>query len=186
MPVNPNNENTYAVHNAEVEEIFKEFFNDKKDFDFTIFRPCMILGARIDNFSCEFAGKSPFIPTIAGHNPEIQFVHEKDVLEAFIYGIKNRLDGIYNLTGKGTITMKDFCRIFKKPFLPLNFHILRTIHKILWTLRMPSVSFGPEWLSFFRYSCIATSDKFTGINPGFPKYSTREALETYMETRSCK
>ena len=183
QPLNPNPDNLYAVHKKEVEDIFLKFSSEHQEITVTIFRPCMTLGPHMDNLVCQLALKLPKIITVKNHNPLLQFAHEDDVAEAFIFAIKNDVPGIFNLVSKGTITMERFCEIYNKDHIQLSFGLLYKLHSILWALRFPYVTFPPGWLHFLRYSCIASGEKFENEYSFLPSFSTEDALKSYIEAR---
>ncbi len=183
QPMRPNPENLYGVHKALVETILTKFLLSHPDIKATVFRPCMILGPNMDNFSCQMARKLPRIITVAGQSPTLQFVHEDDVVGALHRAIINDMPGTYNLAGSGTITMDDFCRMFRKKSFPIPFRLLHAVHSVLWKLRFPGVNFNPGWLSIMRYSCIVGGEKLKNAHGLTPAYTTAEALQSYIDAK---
>lgn len=183
-PLKPNPDNEYAVHKTEVEALVAAFRQRHPEVCVTVFRPCMILGPHMDNLICKMACLLPCIITAKSYDPLLQFVHEDDVVAAFIMAIFKDLPGIFNLVGSGTINMKEFCSIFNKNSLAVPFPLLYNIHSFLWTIRFPLITFSAGWLHFFRYACIASGEKIKKEHCFYPAFSSGSALQSYVAART--
>ncbi len=185
-PLRPNEDNIYAVHKTRVEALLAEIGERHKNITISIFRPCMILGPHMDNFSCRMARSLSRIITIKNHNPLLQFVHEDDVAEAFLHAVRADMPGTFNLVGSGTVDMRRFCELFDKPCVQIPYGPLYALAKLLWTMRVPGFGFSPGWLSILRYSCIASGKKLSDMYSFEPSYSTLETLQSYIQEHAAQ
>ncbi|MCP4714004.1 MAG: NAD-dependent epimerase/dehydratase family protein [Deltaproteobacteria bacterium] len=182
-PRRPNPDNAYAVHKVEVEDLFFRLAGEKKEVTVTVFRPCMILGPHMDNLISRCAWQAPQIAGVIGYNPQLQFVHEDDVVNAFSAAILQEMPGTYNLAGSGTITFDRFCVLFRKRCIRLPFRLLYMLFSLGWVLRLPVVMFSPGWLYFLKDVLIVGTDRIQQEYGFSPQYSTEAALESYLAAR---
>jgi len=184
QPFRPNPDNHYGVHKTEVEGLLREFAETHHDVTVTVFRPCMFLGPNVDNLICQLAVKLPTLIKIKNHNPLLQFVHEEDVVGAIALALQRDMPGAFNLVGKGTVTMEEFCAAFGKGRIELNYRLLYTGHNLLWKLRFPLITFNPGWLNYLHYSSIASGEKLEAAHGFAPSFTTERALRSYVEERT--
>jgi UDP-glucose 4-epimerase len=180
-PVRPNAANLYAVHKARAEELFSEHRRRFPATVLTVLRPCMILGPHMDNAACRTARALWRIPVPAGCNPALQFVHEDDVIDILARCITVDMPGTFNVVGRGTLDLETFCRLFNKKPLRLWLPLLRSLHRLCWTLRMPGLAFGPDWLDIMRHACIASGARLEREHGWTAAHSSAETLRSHLE-----
>src|SRR5918911_323527 len=61
----------------------------------------------------------PLVPTYLGFDPRLQFVHERDALDAFVAAVKNPVRGAVNVAAPGTIGLTRMVRMAGKLTLPI-------------------------------------------------------------------
>src|ERR671933_667773 len=61
----------------------------------------------------------PVVPTYLGFDPRLQFVHERDALEAFIAAVKSPVRGAVNVAAPGTIGLTRMIRMAGKMSVPI-------------------------------------------------------------------
>ncbi len=164
-----------------VEELFQKYGRTGRDRIVTILRPCSILGSTIKNFKTTFL-QQPVIPTILGFDPLVQFVHESDVLRAFIMVIERDAPGIYNIVGEGVMPLSRAIRIAGRPSVPLPQSLLSLVTDIAWNLGMglsPSLH-----LPFLKYPCVADGEKARRELGFVPVYTSQEALLSFAGSKT--
>lgn len=143
----------------------------------TILRPCTILGPHVKNYKTTFLQR-PVIFTVMGYDPLFQTVHEEDVIRAFRLAIEKDHPGIFNIVGDGVIPLSKALKLVGKISIPVPAPILYPIVQMMWYLDLfPAPS---SRLDFLKYLCIADSEKAKKVMGFIPRYSTKEALLSFI------
>ena len=168
----------YNKHKVMVEKVVNEI-KEKNDISTIILRPCLVVGPNVKHFYVDLLNM-PILPLVSGRNPRMQFVHEDDVARAYDFFIKNDLEGIFNIVGKGTVRWKEVIQLAGKRAVNMPRWFIRNLLKVGWKLHL--TKFPPEILDFVTYEWVASGEK--AKKAGFiPKYSSRETIESYLMTR---
>lgn len=162
---------------VEVEEQFLKFQKEHPRAVVTILRPATILGPTVNNFKTSFL-QNPVIPTVMGFDPLIQFVHEKDVLRAFLKVIEEDHPGIFNIAARGVLPLSRAIRRAGKVSLPLPSFLLYPGAELLWNLNIGAVP--GSHLHFLKYLCVADGNKAWKELKFKPVYTSEEALMSFM------
>ena len=101
-PVRPIPGFLYSEDKLESESRLAEFADRNPSVTVTILRGCPVLGPNSNNFISN-AFRKPIIPTIAGADPDMQFLHEDDLVDALAACLDRMPSGTYNVAGEGTI-----------------------------------------------------------------------------------
>lgn len=148
----------------------------------TIIRPCTILGPTIDTYKTRYL-RRPVVTTMLGFDPLVQFIHETDVIGAFVKMIKEDHPGIFNLTGDGILPLSRVIEICGKFNLKLTQIGFKTLVQLLW---FADIAPAPaSHVNFLRYLCVADNAKIkkTGFTP---RYSTKETLLSFVGSERIK
>jgi len=147
------------------------------DMIITILRPCHILGPSIRSFKTRFLAR-PIILTILGYDPLVQFVHESDVIKAYLLALENDYAGIFNIVGPGVLPLSRVIKIAGKLEIPMPELWIKNLVQLTWYL---DISPAPSsYLNFLKYLCVADGSRARKIMGFTPKYSTRETLLTFV------
>ena len=101
----------------------------------------------------------PVTALLDGRDPEIQFIHEDDLVRLIATCVEKRAAGVYNAVGEGTITSTEAARMSGKRTVKLPY---RAVWGIVWALhrtRALDFSMPPGILDFFRNTWVASGDK---------------------------
>jgi UDP-glucose 4-epimerase len=120
----------------------------------------------------------PVLPSILGFEPRCSFVHEDDVAHALEHAVRCDLDGIYNVTGDGVLSLSEVASLLGKtlaPVLPPWGTGLAVS-----ALRRAGLQIGPELLRQLRFGRGLDNRRFkaTGFHYGF---TTRETVQRLRE-----
>jgi UDP-glucose 4-epimerase len=142
----------------------------------TIIRPCTILGPTIDTYKTRYL-RRPIVTTMLGFDPLVQFIHEADVINAFVKVIEEDHPGIFNLAGDGVLPLSRVIEICGKFNLKLTQIGFKTLVQLLW---FADIAPAPaSHVNFLRYLCVADNRKIKKM--GFmPRYSTKETLLSFV------
>ena len=72
----------YARDKTEIDRLCQLWAARHPDRVMTIVRPTIVFGPTVNNYILRFWQTSPFFPLLDGRDPDWQFVHEDDVVEA--------------------------------------------------------------------------------------------------------
>jgi UDP-glucose 4-epimerase len=160
-----------------VEEMFAKYQATQKNCCVTILRPCTILGSSISNFKTNFL-QQPVIPTVLGFDPLMQFVHESDVLRAFVTVIERDAPGIFNIVGDGVMPFSRATRLAHRTCVPFPEFLMKIIADISWNIDM---GYAPSsHLPFLKYPCVADGEKARRELDFVPIYTSQEALLSFI------
>ena len=101
-PVRPIHGFQYSEDKLESESRLAEFSRRNPSVTVTILRGCPVLGPSSDNFISN-AFLKPLLPSIAGADPDMQFLHEDDLVAVLDACLQERPPGAFNVAGDGTI-----------------------------------------------------------------------------------
>lgn len=157
-PLRGNNDFTYSKNKKEIEFIFQDFIRDQQQTAVTILRPCFVVGPGFNNPLATHL-KKRFVLCPNPSSP-MQFVHEDDLARVIRLCLEKRLEGVYNVAGDGTLTLKEMVRLLGNFHCPLPAAIMIPFNHLAWTLRLKWVTeFPSPALNIMRYPWIVSSAK---------------------------
>lgn len=149
----------------------------------TILRHATILGPTIDSFKTRYLRRAA-VMTMLGFDPLLQFVHEDDVIAAFVKIIDEDHPGIFNLGGDGVLPLSRVLEIAGSFNLKLTQIGFKTLVQLLW---FADVSPAPStFADFLRYICVVDNTKIKTAAAFTPKHTTKEALLSFVAAQRLK
>ncbi len=143
----------------------------------TILRLATILGPTVDNYKARYL-RRPIITTILGFDPLIQCLHEDDLAPAFKVTLEKDIPGIFNITGDGVLPLSRVISILGKINLRLPQIGFKTMVQLMWQMDLsPAPS---SHVDFMRYLCVADGIKAKKALAFRPRFSTKEALLSFV------
>lgn len=170
----------FQLDKVEVERQLLRFWKANPDTLVTVLRHCSIIGPSVENCWTHYLSM-PACPTIFGYNPLVQFISEKDVLNAFKLAIDEDYPGVYNIVGRRIIPLSMILKLANKVRLPMPFPIAENFFRALWITKKGP--FPPEHLDFLRYHCLADGSRAREVMGFEAEKSAWEALEEFLESR---
>ncbi len=172
-----NPEFAYADHKRQIEELLAEARRRRPRLKQLVFRPGTILGARTDNqITRLFRGR--LVMGLWGYETPFVFIWDQDVVECIVQGIDRLAEGVFNLAGDGTLTLREMANIMRKPYLPVPVMILRAA---LWTLqRLRFSPHGPEQALFLQYRPVLANDRLKSDFGYTPRKTSREVFQYFL------
>ena len=162
-----NREFPYSHHKRLVEEMLAEYRAEYPQLKQIVFRPGTILGENVSNQITNLFEKK-IVLGIKGHESPFVFIWDQDVVNCIQKGITEDKEGIYNLAGDGTLTMKQIARILKRPYVEVSDTLLERLFGLFQKIRgvqknvkhsIPSI-IGPVIMNF-----QLVQDMLTGFLP---------------------
>ncbi|HYF74823.1 MAG TPA: epimerase, partial [Nocardioides sp.] len=119
----------------------------------------------------------PVVPTVLGHDPRLQFLHEHDLLDVLRHAIAAEVAGTFNVAGDGVLMLSQAVRRMQRPSVPLPSF---AVGRVGTTLRSARVAdFSPEQLGLLTYGRgVDTTRMRTEL--GFePAFTTADAFADF-------
>lgn len=126
-----------------------------------------------------FSFPTPF--TVLGFDPLIQVVHETDCIDALTVATNRDHDGPFNIVGDGVIPLSEALKACRCIGVPLPGPAARAWATTLWMGQL--VNMPPTFVDFLRYLCVADGMRAREEMKFVPRYTTREALESFAMGR---
>ncbi len=133
-PIRGNREFPYSYHKRLVEEMLAEYRVQYPHLKQTVFRPGTILGENVSNQITNLFEKK-IVLGIKGADAPFVFIWDQDVVNCIKIAITEEKDGIYNLAGDGTLTMKQIAGILKKPYVEVSDTLLEKLFGLFQKIR---------------------------------------------------
>lgn len=179
-PVRGNEEFAYAHHKRLVEEMLADYRREHPELDQLVFRVSTILGADVDN-QITAIFEAPVVLGLVGVEAPFCLVWDRDVVEALVQGIVTRASGIYNLTGDGTLSLREIADRMGRPYLALPVSLVKLGLTVLdWFGIAP---YGPEQTMFLEYRPVLSNEKLKRAFVFSPRKTSRDVFELYRQSR---
>lgn len=177
-PIRGNEVFSYSDHKRIVEHMLADFREKHPELRQLVLRPGTILGATTDNRITNLF-KMKFILGLTGESSPFSFVWDQDVANCVIKGVVEDAEGIYNVSGDGTVSMREIATILGKPYIPFPVPI---VSAVLWIIHTLGISqYGPEQLLFLRFRPVLANDKLKADFAYTPQMTSRQAFDFYLE-----
>jgi len=132
----------------EVEGYLRDFAEDNPHVSVSLLRFANVLGTDIVTPLTK-ALQLPLVPSVAGFDPLVQFVHEDDVVRSILWVMRNSQPGVYNVAGDGKLPWSEVVAMCDKRTAPLPPVLTNWAMAPLAALNV--VDLPPELLDFLRY-----------------------------------
>ena len=163
----------------EVEDYLRSFAEDYTNVKVAVLRCANVLGDDLVTLFSR-ALTLPATPTIAGFDPQLQFVEQDDVVRAIEFAVTRELEGVYNVAGDGRLPWSEIRAIAGRPPLLLSPVMTGMSAGLLARLRL--VELPPEVLDLLRYGRGIDNRKLK--RAGFEyRYTTAGALQHFIEAQ---
>ncbi|MGO9333206.1 MAG: NAD-dependent epimerase/dehydratase family protein [Acidimicrobiales bacterium] len=95
---------------TEAETYVRDFGDDNPDILVTVLRCANVLGTSVETPISRNLARGMF-PTVAGYDPQVQFVGEDDVVRCFELVVRERVPGVFNVAADGCLPWSQVARI---------------------------------------------------------------------------
>src|SRR5919205_1742478 len=162
---------------GEIENLFETYRRRHPHVTCTMLRYQPTIGPTQDTQVSRYLSL-PAVPTYLGFDPRLQFVHERDALEAFVAAVKNPVRGAVNVAAPGTIGLIRMIRMAGKAALPLASPAFPTVTGF--ARRAGLVDFSPDFRRLLRYGRAVDTRRLVEEIGFEPRYDAVEAVEDYV------
>lgn len=175
----------YSKHKAEVDQMARQFMREHPEIEVLILRGAIVVGPHTKNIVSQMTGwpsaSFPFLFSVAGANPPMQFLSEEDIAEILNRALKSHVTGVFHCAGDGVLRFHEIARMLRKKPLPVPAPILYGLTGLLWKLRLSPFPAGI--LDLIRYPWIADNSRLKREFGYAPRVSSREALASFAAAR---
>ena len=120
------------------------------------------------------------VPTYFGFDPRVQFVHERDAIDAFVAAVKNPVRGAVNVAAPGTIGLTKMLRRAGKISMPVPAQLFPTVTQS--ARRLGLFDFSPDFRRLLRYGRAVDTSRLIEEVGYTPQFDAVEAVEDYVAT----
>lgn len=175
----------FAKDVSEVEGYVRAFARRRPDVAVCVLRFANILGPDADSPLAEYLSL-PVLPTVLGHDPRLQFIHEDDVLDVLrIASSEPRRStlnsGTFNVAGDGVLTLSQCARRLGRPTLPVLMPAVAWVGAALRTAGLSD--FSPEQIRLLTHGRVVGTEQMTETLGFRPRCTTAEALADFARHR---
>ena len=164
---------------AEIETYFEGFSRRHPHVVCTMLRYQPAIGPTVDSQVTRYLA-APLLPTYLGFDPRLQFVHERDGIDALVASVRNPVRGAVNVASPGTIGLTRIVRLTGKATVPMVPGLFRPAVSAGARVGMPRLS--PDFERLLRYGRGVAVDRLTEEVGFRPSYTTRSAVEEYVSS----
>jgi UDP-glucose 4-epimerase len=119
----------------------------------------------------------PVIPTVLGHDPRMQFLHEQDLLAVLQHAAVTDVAGTFNVAGDGILMLSQAVRRLGRTSVPLPPFAVGGVGSVLRSARL--ADFSPEQLSFLTYGRGVDTTRMREVLGFEPRFTTAEAFADF-------
>ncbi len=171
----------YAADKVEVEQLLADFSLAHPEIVVSWARPCIIYGPGVSNFMIPLFTVPPILTLPGGDNPQMQFVHLDDVVQATIEILKAQAKGPFNVGPPDTVTMRELGKMSGRIALPVPYWLCRSVTTCWWALRLPIFRFPAPLWSFIRYPWVVSSQRLLQETNFQFRYSSADVIRMLLK-----
>lgn len=164
---------------AEIENYFETYSRRHPDLTCMMLRFQPAIGPSVDSQVTRYLSL-PLAPTYLGFDPRLQFVHERDALDALVACVKRPLRGAVNVAAPGTIGVTRMVRMTGKLTLPLAPGLFGPVTGAAKGLGLMSMS--PDFERLLHYGRGVDVKRLLGEVGFTPAFDTEGAVEEFAAT----
>lgn len=179
-PLRPHPDAHAFVDRAEMEGLLRVFAERHPGIVVTSLRPCWVMGpSYVSSVTRHF--EPGRVTTLLGFDPLMQFLHERDLLDAVDLALTRDAPGPFNLAGDGVLPLSTLIRLAGKRTLPVPHPLLFRLGYLAAVGRTgdPAEAFY-DYLRFLWVVDTARAKRELGFRPD---YTTREAWMSFVVER---
>ncbi len=166
----------YAKDVAEIEGYVRGFARRRPDVRVTVLRCANVMGPHVVSPMTSYF-RLPVAPTVFGHDPRLQFLHEDDLMALLQHCIRSDVGGTFNVAGDGILMLSQALRRMQRPTVPLPGFAVGSLGSALRSARV--ADFSPEQLGLLTYGRGIDTTQMRRLLGFEPRYTTAEAFADF-------
>lgn len=165
---------------GEIENYFETYSRRHPQVTCTMLRYQSTIGPSVDTQVTRYLSL-PVVPTYLGFDPRMQFIHEKDAVDAFVAAVKRPVRGAVNVAAEGTMGLTRMIRLAGKLSLPLLAPAFGPA--VTAARRVGLFSFSPDFRRLLRYGRGVDVSRLIDEVGFRPAYTMEDAVADYVATQ---
>ncbi len=166
----------YAKDVYEVEGYVRGFARRRPDVRVTTLRCANVVGPHVVSPITSYF-RLPVVPTVAGFDPRLQFLHENDLMDVILHALRTDVAGTFNVAGSGVVLLSQALRRLGRASVPLPGAAVGRLGAVLRSTGLSG--FSPEQLGFLTYGRGVDTTRMREILGYSPRYNTADALADF-------
>ncbi|MUL40308.1 NAD-dependent epimerase/dehydratase family protein [Streptomonospora sp. PA3] len=170
---------SYAHNAAEVEEHTGILARRRPDMSVAVLRFASFIGPSVDTPLTRYFGLR-LVPTVRGYDPNMQFIHEDDGIEAVRRMALSEVSGVFNVAGSGSLPLSHCLqRVGRRRFAMPE----RGLRMLGGLARRGKFDYSPDQLRLLCSGRVVDFSKLERVLGWSPAYTSQEAFEAYLSER---
>lgn len=169
----------YALDVYEIEGYVRGFARRRPDVRVTTLRCANVMGPHVVSPMTSYF-QMPVVPTVAGFDPRLQFLHEDDLYDVLRHAATHDIEGTFNVAGDDVILLGQAIRRLGKVGLPLPNFAVGRVGALLRSAKLSD--FSPELVSFLTYGRGVDTTRMREVLGFTPQRSTPEAFDDFRHS----
>ncbi len=165
---------------VEAEEHAASFAKRYPEMAVRTLRFAPLLGPEVRTFYSRIFDRR-LVPTLLGYDPLLQLLHPDDALEALMLATFAPVRGAFNITPRGVMSLSTGIHLSGKVKAPVSHLVAYWAVDALYAAGLVEAPSG--FVDYARYPCVADGDKARRVLDFVARYSSREALDSYIAYR---
>ncbi|SEH49492.1 UDP-glucose 4-epimerase [Mycolicibacterium rutilum] len=170
----------FARDSIDIEGYARGLGRRRPDIAVTILRLANMIGPAMDTALSRYLA-GPVVPTVIGHDPRLQLLHEQDALGALERATMAGKAGTYNIGAAGVIMMSQAIRRAGRIPLPVPRSALWAVDSLRRATRYTELD--REQLDYMSYGRVMDTARMRNDLGYSPKWTTVEAFDDYVRGR---
>lgn len=139
----------------------------------TVLRLAPILGPSVDNHVTRWLSRR-WVPTVMGHDPLLQFVHELDAVAAVKHALDRGVAGVFNVAGHGVLPVSTVLKLAGRLPAPVPYRLLRGVTALWWVAQFGDAP--AALVAALRYLCVVDTTRARDVLGFEASHTARDAL----------
>jgi UDP-glucose 4-epimerase len=166
----------YAKDVYEIEGYVRGFARRRPDVVTTTIRAANVIGPHVVSPITSYF-RLPVVPTVLGHDPRLQFLHEDDLLAVLRHAVTSGVPGTFNIAGDGILMLSQALRRLGKPSVSMPGLAVGRLGNTL--RRVGLADFSPEQLSFLTFGRGVDTTRMRAELGFDPRFTTAAAFADF-------
>ncbi len=165
---------------VEAEEHAAQFARRYPEMAVRVLRFAPLFGPYVRNFYTRIFDRR-LVPTLMGYDPLLQLLHPDDAEEALVRATFSEERGAFNITPRGVVPLATSLHLSGKVPAPVPHLAAYFAVDALYAAGLVEAPSG--FVDYVRYPCVADGEKAKRHLDFEARYSSRQALESYIAYR---
>lgn len=170
----------FARDSIDIEGYARGLGRRRPDIAVTILRLANMIGPAMDTALSRYLA-GPVVPTVIGHDPRLQLLHEQDALGALERATMAGKAGTFNIGAAGIVMMSQAIRRAGRIPLPVPRSALWAVDSLRRATRYTELD--REQLDYMCYGRVMDTTRMRNELGYSPKWTTVEAFDDYVRGR---